>query len=103
MVNFFKGKRKESKLIPFKTIDSSLTVQERGSYAKALLENPVFKEIMEELRRDAIYLWEQTSADAVEQREFYWKHIKALNQIEGRVTRYANEALYQSVMERQAQ
>jgi hypothetical protein len=80
-----------------------LTVQERASEARALLKNQVFVEAFDELRNEALKMWEQSAYNDVEGRENIYRHIKALNQIKGRVESYINNALLdEKFKERQA-
>lgn len=99
MFSFFRRQKKVVS-IPFATSDVKNTVQERAAFAKALLNNPVFKEAVQELTKEASYLWETCMVEEFEKREFLWRYIKALNQIKGRVERYVNDALYQEANEK---
>jgi len=98
LLNWLRDKEEED--IHFSIADIPLTIGERGSFARQLLNNPVFTVAIEELKKEAIHLWESCGSDENVKREFLWKYIKALNQVKGRVERYVKDVLYQDSIDK---
>ena len=53
--------------------------REKANQASMLLQNPVFKETLENLNNNLISQW--TIADTVEEREFCWMKLNALSSV----------------------
>jgi len=80
-----------------------LTPRERGTQAKQALNNPVFKEVFDELQKEAFMVWLKTSAKDVESRERLWQQTRALLQVKARLEKYVSDAVYaDAVQDRQA-
>tara|TARA_R100000935_G_scaffold57362_1_gene91147 strand:- start:2129 stop:2398 length:270 start_codon:yes stop_codon:yes gene_type:complete len=59
---------------------SVLASREKASQAAVILQNPVFKEMIEGLNKDLVTKWQ--IADTVEERELCWMKLNALRSIE---------------------
>ena len=59
----------------------SILSREQASQASMLLQNPVFKEMLENLNNNLISQW--TIADTVEERELCWMKLNALSSVKG--------------------
>jgi hypothetical protein len=57
----------------------STLAREKANQASIVLDNPVFKEMLETLSNDLITQW--TIADTVEEREFCWMKLNALSSV----------------------
>ena len=56
--------------------------EQRAIRAKQLQEDPVFREVMDDLKASAVEAWTRTSFENNRQREFSWMLIKAIERIE---------------------
>lgn len=100
---FHLSKKREVAPPSFATPGIPLTIEQQGTYARQALNNPIFQMAFDELRNEALRLWESCESNQIEKREFVWIYLKALNQLKGRVERYISNALYQdSLNKRQA-
>lgn len=99
--NLFHKEREIQHFVPAQ----NLTAEERASHANRLLMNPIFQEVMGRLIDDAVTIWKRTSFKDTEEREFLWGHIRALEQLQGRIERMVNDSLYElkQQQDRQAQ
>jgi len=57
----------------------STLAREKANQASMLLQNPVFKEMLENLNNNLISQW--TIADTVEERELCWMKLNALSSV----------------------
>jgi hypothetical protein len=57
----------------------STLAREKANQASILLQNPVFKEMLENLNNNLISQW--TIADTVEERELCWMKLNALSSV----------------------
>lgn len=55
----------------------------KAEHAKRLMEDPILKEALGNIRETAIKAWTQTKADAQQEREIAWLTVKVLDRIEG--------------------
>lgn len=53
----------------------------RADLAKAVIENPVYRETFETLKQDLMRCWNMTNQDMTSERETIWFSIKLLEQI----------------------
>ena len=92
MVNWIKKFfKKEVETQHFRQDNFPMSIEARATHAKRALDNPVLMEVMEHLKREALSLWENTSKNDIEKREFFWSHLKTLNQIKGKLERYLTD------------
>lgn len=76
-----------------------LSINERASAAKALLDNPVFRQIFIDIELNVIELWKKTNNNDIDAREQLWLSLKILRKIEGQfkddiMTHLINEKKY---------
>jgi len=79
--------------------DPTLTPAERATYARQLAQNPVWNELIRNLKADAFTFWEKTGYQDVEGREFLWKQAKVIELIELRVRGYLSNAVLNENLE----
>jgi hypothetical protein len=64
-----------------------------------LAQNPVWNELIRNLKAEAFALWEKTGYQDVEGREFLWKQAKVIELIELRVRGYLSNAVLNENLE----
>lgn len=84
-------------------IKSVLSTKERATYARKLMENPLWEEVFEDLRDDAFKLWVGTSLEDVEQREYLWKHFQLIGVLQRRLKAYVTTVTIEEDMEARMQ
>lgn len=72
------------KTIPL-NVQPILSKMDRLMYAKQLLDNPLWNQLLTELKQEALNQCEVSPARDVEGREFFWKYIKSIEQLKGKV------------------
>lgn len=59
-----------------------MSAEARAAAAARLVEDPIFKEAMANIRQAAIQSWTSTSTAQQDQREFAWLTVKVVDRIE---------------------
>jgi hypothetical protein len=95
LIQWLFGKKEGKKEVNFANADISLTVGEKASSARQMLDNPIFQTAFQEIRSEIILMWENAAVDDEAKRKFCWEYLKALNQVKGRLEKYINDAVYQ--------
>src|SRR3546814_11597299 len=58
-----------------------LTIEQRRAYALELINNPLWPEVIEDMKQDAMNLWKRTTAADVQAREQAWQKFQAIEEI----------------------
>lgn len=56
--------------------------EQRAVRARQLQDDPVFREVIDGLREEAITVWSRSKSDAQAQREFAWMMVRVISRIE---------------------
>ena len=80
------------KITPIIILDSGLSSEQKTTYAMQLVDNPVYKEVMDSLEREAFFLWSKTSSDNISEREYLFKHFNVVKLIRRRINGYLSDA-----------
>jgi hypothetical protein len=56
--------------------------EQRANRARQLSDDPIFREVMDGLRQEAINVWSRSKSDAQPQREFSWMMVRVIDRIE---------------------
>ena len=75
--------------------------EEREIRAKSLLQNELFNEAFEELRKELLSQWEQSGSQNIDQRESIWLAIRLLEKIKGHITSIVETGHMAKVLEKQ--
>ncbi len=96
-------RKKEKPEVVFAQSEEKLTVKERGSLAKSVLDNPIFEEAFNEIKEETLRQWEGTKVSEEITREFLWSYLRALYHIHNRLQSYVGDAIYQDGIEKERQ
>lgn len=58
-----------------------MDTEQRALRAKQLQDDPLFREIMDGLRAEAIDVWARTGTEQANQREFSWMMVRVIDRI----------------------
>lgn len=58
-----------------------MDTEQRANHARQLRDDPMFREIMDELREEAINVWAKTATEQQGQREFAWMMVRVIDRI----------------------
>ena len=75
--------------------------EEREARAKNLLQNELFNEAFEVLRKELLGQWEQSGSKNSDQRESIWLAIRLLEKIKGHITSIVETGHMAKVLEKQ--
>ena len=75
--------------------------EEREARAKNLLQNELFNEAFEVLRKELLGQWEQSGSQNTDQRESIWLAIRLLEKIKGHITSIVETGHMANVLEKQ--
>ena len=75
--------------------------EERELRAKNLLQNELFNEAFEVLRKELLGQWEQSGSQNTDQRETIWLAIRLLEKIKGHITSIVETGHMAKVLEKQ--
>ena len=75
--------------------------EERERRAQNLLENPLFKEAFEVLRKDLMDRWNASGSSELEARESIWLAMRLLDKLYGHVQSIVETGHMNKVMEKQ--
>jgi len=75
--------------------------EEREARAKNLLQNELFNEAFEVLRKELLGQWEQSGSQHTDQRESIWLAIRLLEKIKGHITSIVETGHMAKVLEKQ--
>ena len=78
-----------------------MTDEQRESNAKRLLEDPIFKETFDVLRKDLMNRWEVSGSTELEARESIWLAMRLLDRIYGHINSIVETGHMNKVMEKQ--
>jgi len=62
-----------------------MTQKERAMYAKQIRDNPLWEEVLSELKQQALITCERSPARDIEGREYLWKYIRAIEQLKSKI------------------
>jgi hypothetical protein len=71
----------------------------KATYAKQMLDNPIYKEVLQKIEADAVKLWQNSPLHDVEQREIMYMQHRVLKQIDAYIKRYVVDAQYEAHQE----
>ena len=74
---------------------------EREIRAKNLLQNELFNEAFEVLKKELLSQWEQSGSQHIDQRESIWLAIRLLEKIKGHITSIVETGHMAKVLEKQ--
>ena len=74
---------------------------EREIRAKNLLQNELFNEAFEVLKKELLGQWEQSGSQHTDQRESIWLAIRLLEKIKGHITSIVETGHMAKVLEKQ--
>jgi hypothetical protein len=74
---------------------------ERELRAKNLLQNELFNEAFEVLKKELLNQWEQSGSQHIDQRESIWLAIRLLEKIKGHITSIVETGHMAKVLEKQ--
>ena len=75
--------------------------EERELRAKNLLQNELFNEAFEVLKKELLGQWEQSGSQHTDQRESIWLAIRLLEKIKGHITSIVETGHMAKVLEKQ--
>jgi len=75
--------------------------EERELRAKNLLQNELFNEAFEVLKKELLSQWEQSGSQHIDQRESIWLAIRLLEKIKGHITSIVETGHMAKVLEKQ--
>ena len=75
--------------------------EERERRAQNLLENPLFKEAFEVLRKDLMDRWNASGSSELEARESIWLAMRLLDKLYGHISSIVETGHMNKVMEKQ--
>ena len=75
--------------------------EEREIRAKNLLQNELFNEAFEVLKKELLSQWEQSGSQNIDQRESIWLAIRLLEKIKGHITSIVETGHMAKVLEKQ--
>ena len=75
--------------------------EEREIRAKNLLQNELFNEAFEVLKKELLNQWEQSGSQHIDQRESIWLAIRLLEKIKGHITSIVETGHMAKVLEKQ--
>jgi|TARA_R100001530_G_scaffold121_2_gene239 hypothetical protein len=75
--------------------------EEREIRAKNLLQNELFNEAFEVLKKELLGQWEQSGSQHTDQRESIWLAIRLLEKIKGHITSIVETGHMAKVLEKQ--
>ena len=75
--------------------------EEREIRAKNLLQNELFNEAFEVLKKELLGQWEQSGSQHIDQRESIWLAIRLLEKIKGHITSIVETGHMAKVLEKQ--
>jgi hypothetical protein len=78
-----------------------MTDEQRESNAKRLLEDPIFKETFDVLRKDLMNRWEVSGSTELEARESIWLAMRLLDRLYGHINSIVETGHMNKVMEKQ--
>ena len=73
----------------------------REGRAKALLENPLFQEAFDVLKKDLMNRWEHSGSTELEARESIWLAMRLLDRLYGHITSIVETGHMNKVLEKQ--
>ena len=73
----------------------------REEKAKALLDDPIFKEAFEVLREDLMNRWQHSGSTDLEARESIWLAMRLLDRIHGHISSIVETGHMAKMMEKQ--
>lgn len=82
-----------------------LTTEQRRAYALELINNPLWPEVIEDMKQDALNLWKRTTAADVQAREQAWQKFQAIEGVQHGIEsalRRADEALAETTEQDEA-
>ena len=74
---------------------------ERELRAKNLLENELFNEAFEVLKKELLSQWEQSGSHNIDQRESIWLAVRLLEKIRGHITSIVETGHMAKILEKQ--
>tara|TARA_R100001244_G_scaffold120929_2_gene90555 strand:+ start:385 stop:642 length:258 start_codon:yes stop_codon:yes gene_type:complete len=80
---------------------SDFTDDERARRANNLLQDDLFKESFETLKRDLMGRWEQSGSKEIEARESIWLAMRLLDRIEGHIKSIVETGHMAKVLDKQ--
>tara|TARA_Y100000310_G_scaffold42896_1_gene40060 strand:+ start:6414 stop:6662 length:249 start_codon:yes stop_codon:yes gene_type:complete len=80
-----------------------MTDEQRERNAKRLLEDPLFKEAFDVLRKDLMGRWEVSGSTESEARESIWLAMRLLDRLHGHITSIVETGHMNKVLEKQHQ
>lgn len=85
--------REDDDTTPIPPVTAGLSPEQRGTYARQLLGNPLLDEIFKSLLAEAHALWANTHIGDMESREHLFKHHRVLNTVQSRIARCIADAV----------
>ena len=73
----------------------------REGRAKALLENPLFQETFDVLRKDLMNRWEHSGSNELEARESIWLAMRLLDRLHGHINSIVETGHMNKMLEKQ--
>ena len=73
----------------------------REGRAKALLENPLFQETFDVLRKDLMNRWEHSGSTELEARESIWLAMRLLDRLHGHINSIVETGHMNKMLEKQ--
>lgn len=59
-----------------------MDTEQRAARAKQLKDDPIFREVMDGLKAEAVNVWSRSKAADQDQREFAWMMVRVIDRIE---------------------
>jgi len=78
-----------------------MTDEIREGKAKQLLENPLFNEAFEVLRKDLANRWDSSGSTEVEARESIWLAMRLLDRIHGHISSIVETGHMNKILDKQ--
>ena len=73
----------------------------REGRAKSLLENPLFKETFDVLRKDLMNRWEVSGSTELEARESIWLAMRLLDRVHAHITSIVETGRMSEILDKQ--
>ena len=75
--------------------------EQREAKAKALLDDPIFNEAFDTLKKDLMSRWDHSGSNELEARESIWLAMRLLDRIRGHITSIVETGQMNKILDKQ--
>jgi len=88
-------------LVGFAPAEPQMEDKSKAFYADQLISNPIYEQIMSELRTKYTDFWLNSQHPDKDKREEYYQYLRALNQIDLHIKSYITKMRYKEMIDRE--